>query len=132
MPKIPEADKIHAENLVNEIQEIVEPCITCGMCKALCPVFKVLREEAKSPRGKTILLNNKVIDKIVFECTLCKACEQKCPLNLEICKAIQKARQVLVLRGKPLKQNKEMIENIKKTGNPFGNNPEKSDKLYCC
>lgn len=135
--KISEQDKIEAENLINEIQEILEPCVRCGMCKSLCGVFKVLREEAYSPRGHAILLNDKILDKIVFECNLCKACEEKCPVGLKICEAVKKAREALVLKGKELKQNKDMIENIRKTGNPFGNasdieNQGKKDKLYCC
>jgi len=129
--KISEQDKIQIQNLINEIQEILEPCMKCGLCKSFCPVFKILREESSSPRGHSILLSEKTINKIVFECTLCKACEQKCPLDLKICDAIKKAREVLVLKNKELKSNKEMISNIEKTGNPFGNNSEK-DKLYCC
>ena len=134
MVKSSDQDKIEAQNLIEEISEILEPCVKCGMCKSLCPVFKIIREEAVSPRGHAILLSDKIIEKIVFECNLCKACEQKCPLNLKICDAILKAREVLVLKGKELKQNKDMIENIRKTGNPFGNaeDLDKKDKLYCC
>lgn len=131
--KINENDKIEAENLINEIKEILSPCVNCGMCKANCGVFRVLREESISPRGKAILLNESILDKIVFQCNLCKACEEKCPLNLKICEAIRKARQVLVLSGKELKENKEMIENIRKTGNPFGKGEIKDkEKFYCC
>lgn len=132
MAKITEQDKIEAENLENEIKEILKPCINCGMCKANCSVFKILREEAKGPRGKAILLNNDIFDRIVFECNLCKACEEKCPLNIKLCSAFEKAREVLVLRGKELKENKEMISNIRKTGNPFGRIEGKIDKFYCC
>jgi heterodisulfide reductase subunit C len=79
------------------------------------------------------MLNDKIIDKIVFQCNLCKACEEKCPLNLKICDAIRKAREVLVLEGNELKENEPMIENIRKTGNPFGGGDVKDpDKLYCC
>jgi fumarate reductase (CoM/CoB) subunit B len=128
-----EQDKIQADNLLEEIQEILGPCVRCGMCKSLCPVFKILREEAVSPRGKAIILSEKILDKIVFECNLCKACEEKCPLNVKICDAIRKAREAMVLKGKELKQNKEMIENVRKTGNPFGKDPGKDpEKLYCC
>ena len=125
-------EKIQAENLIEEITEILEPCIKCGLCKSLCPVFKVMREEAYSPRGKNIILSEKILDKIVFECNLCKACEVKCPLNIKICEAIKKAREALVLKGKELKQNKEMISHIRKTGNPFGKDTSDPDKLYCC
>ena len=128
-----EQDKIEANNLIEEITEILEPCVKCGMCKALCPVFKILREEQVSPRGKAILLSNKILDKIVFECSLCRACEEKCPVNIKVCDAIRKAREALVLQDKGLEENKDMIKNIQKTGNPFGKMKKKDlDKLYCC
>lgn len=126
-------DLIEANNLLEEVQEILEPCVKCGMCKSICPVFKTLREEAVSPRGKVILLSDKVLDKIIFQCNLCKGCEEKCPLDIKVCDAIRKAREAMVLKGKGLKSNKEMIENVRKTGNPFGKMTEKDkDKLYCC
>jgi len=127
------SDIIEANNLLEEVSEILEPCIKCGMCKAICPVFKVLREESIGPRGKVVLLSDKTLDKIVFECTLCGGCEQKCPLGIKVCDAIRKAREAMVLKGKGLKSNKEMIENVRKTGNPFGKGDVKDkDKLYCC
>ena len=131
--KVPsKTDKIEAGNLMEEAAEIFENCIQCGMCKSICPVFKILKEERVSARGHAILLSKKILDKALFECTLCKACEQKCPLNLKICDAVRKGREALVLKGKGLKSNEEMITNIRKTGNPFGKNPENSEKLYCC
>ncbi len=130
--KISEQDKIMADNLIEEVTEILEPCVRCGMCKSLCPVFKTLRQEEYSPRGKAILLNKKILDKIIFECNLCKACETKCPLDIKVCDAIKKAREAMVLKGRGLKQNEDMIKNIKKTGNPFGEINGKVDKLYCC
>jgi len=130
--KVSEQDKIMANNLIEEVTEILEPCVKCGMCKSLCPVFKILRQEEYSPRGKAVLLNKKILDKIIFECNLCKACEVKCPLDIKICDAIRKAREAMVLRGSGLKQNEMMMRNIQKTGNPFGDVAGKVDKLYCC
>ncbi len=75
--KVSEADKIAAANLMEEASEIFESCVECGMCKSLCPVFKVLKEERVSPRGKGIILSDKVMDKILFECSLCKGCEER-------------------------------------------------------
>jgi heterodisulfide reductase subunit C len=127
------SDKIQAGNLQEEASEILSGCIKCGMCKSLCPVFKILREEQFSPRGKAILLNEKILDKVVFHCNLCKACEEKCPLGLKVCDAILKAREAMVLQGKELKENKEMIDNVRKNGNPFGDGSGKFDgKFYCC
>jgi glycolate oxidase iron-sulfur subunit len=110
---------IEEKNAREEIIEICEKCIKCGLCKELCPVFKVLREEQSSPRGHAILLSNKIYDKIVFDCTLCKACEEKCPLNLKICTAIRKARQTLNLKDKEQEKNKEMLKKLEEVKNPY-------------
>lgn len=111
---------IESENAKEEIKEIVEKCFRCGRCKALCPVLKVMRQENYSPRGKAIILDNNSFEDIVYECTLCKACEILCPLNLKLCNAFIKARQVLVSTRKEIPENKEMIKNLSKTGNIYG------------
>ena len=131
--KVSEADKIEADNLMEEASEIFEGCARCGMCKALCPVFKILKEERVSARGKAIILSEKVMDKVLFECTLCRACEETCPLGIKVCDAVRKGREAMVLMGKGLKGNREMIGNVRKFGNPFGNMTERGkEKLYCC
>lgn len=123
---------IEARNAMEEVQEILSPCIKCGMCKSLCPVFKTLKKEEISPRGHSIMLNENILNELVFQCNLCKACEKKCPLNLKICDAMKKAREALVLDDRGLKTNEEMIEAIRKTGSPFEGGKADPDKLYCC
>jgi len=123
---------VESENAKQQVEEIIEKCVKCGLCKGLCPVFKIIREESISPRGKTIMLDKKIYEKILYDCSLCKACEETCPLGLKLCEAFRKARIVLVEEGKTTDENKEMIENIRKEGNPFGKEAGKSKKLYCC
>ncbi|MFH0808718.1 MAG: (Fe-S)-binding protein [archaeon] len=130
--KVIEKDRIEAGNLMEEVVEIFESCVQCGMCKSRCGVFRVLREEQYSARGKGDLLSEKILDKILFECNLCRACEESCPLNVKVCDAVLKGRQAMVLLGKGLVSNDEMIGNVRKTGNPFGNGKVDKDKLYCC
>lgn len=130
--KTKEQNRIESSNALEEASELLEKCIKCGMCKSLCPVFKVLKEEESSPRGHSIILTNKILQESLFKCNLCKACERKCPLNLKICDAILKARESLSLKNKNPKTNQEMIENVRKTGNPFGGKKPSGDKLYCC
>jgi heterodisulfide reductase subunit C len=65
-------------------------------------------------------MSNETFEKAVYECTLCKACETKCPMNVEICKAIKNARKILVAQGKEPTETKKIIENIQKTGNIYG------------
>ncbi|MFH0711864.1 MAG: (Fe-S)-binding protein [archaeon] len=130
--KINESEKIEADNLMEEASEIFEGCVRCGICKGLCPVFGVLKEEEFSARGKAILLSDKIMDKILFECSLCRACEEKCPIGIKVCDAVRKAREAMVLRGRGLKGNEEMIANVRKFGNPFGKGDVDKEKLYCC
>jgi len=110
---------LEINNAKEEIIEIFEKCTRCGLCKELCPVFKVLREEQSSPRGHAILLSNKIYEKILFDCTLCKACELKCPFNLEICKAIKKARFILNSKGKENSENEKILKRIEESKNPY-------------
>jgi len=110
---------LEEKNTKEEILEIFDKCNRCGLCKELCPVFKVLKEEQYSPRAHAILLSNKVFEELVFNCSLCKACEKKCPFNLKICNAIQKARQVLNLRGKENPKIKAMLRKADNKENPW-------------
>jgi heterodisulfide reductase subunit C len=91
-----------------------------------------LKEEQFSPRGHGDLLSAKVMDKILFECNLCKACDVGCRLNVKVCDAVLKGREAMVLLGKGLKENEEMMKNIRKNGNPFGKGDGKDGKLFCC
>lgn len=105
--------EIETENAIEEIKDIVEKCMKCGMCKGRCPVFGVLKDEIHSPRGKTILLNEGIFEKIVFNCTMCKSCEVNCPLDLSLCEAFRKARKVLAYTNKDPKENKEIPKQYK-------------------
>lgn len=106
-------------NSKEEAIEIMEKCINCGLCKELCPVFKVLREEQSSPRGHAILISENIFDKLVFDCTLCKACEIKCPMKMEICEAMKKARQVLNLKNKDNPEGKKLLKKFLEGKNPY-------------
>lgn len=123
---------IENENAREEVKEIIEKCVKCGLCKGNCPVFRIIREETISPRGKAILLKEKSYNKLIFDCSLCRACEISCPLGLKLTNSFRKARTVLAEEGKETKENKEMIENVRKDGNPFGKEIKKIGKMYCC
>ena len=110
---------VETENIIEEIKDIVEKCINCGLCRGTCPVFSVLKEEQYSPRGKTLVLNENLFGKSVFLCTLCKSCEVNCPLDLKLCDAFKKARKVLADRKRDSKENKEIIKNILDNRNPY-------------
>jgi len=114
-----ETDKIEKHNLKEEIKEIVGNALKKGISNDSCAIFRVMREEQYSPKGKALILNNDFYDKTIYYCNLCKACEKPI-FNSRLCEAFLKARQLLVLQKKEPKKVKEMIENLIKTGNIFG------------
>jgi Fe-S oxidoreductase len=111
---------VESENAREEIKEITEKCIRCGLCKPNCPVFRIMREEQYSPRGIIAMLDNNYFEKIVYDCNLCKACEVQCPVKLKLCDAFIKARIILVSQRREIPENREMIKNLNKSGNIFG------------
>ena len=108
--------KIEEHNLKEEIKEIVEKAVKTGVVNENCGVFRIMRQENYSPRGKAIMLNNGFYEKILYNCNLCRACE----FNNNLCTAFLKSRQVLFLQKKEHPENKKMIENLRSTGNVWG------------
>jgi len=109
-----------------------EKCVKCGFCRACCPVFKVNLTEVDSPRGKAILAQKDILSPLFYDCTLCKACKEFCPLKLDI--DASKIREKLVKQGITTERNEKMIQNLREFGNPFGKVEEgkKPKDLYCC
>lgn len=110
---------IEAKNAREEILEIVERCNKCGLCKAGDTTFRALREESVSSRGRCILFSENIFDKAVFDDPLSGTCKKLCPLGINIDNALRKARKMLNLRNKGLKENKDMLKKIKEGKNPF-------------
>ena len=107
-----------------------EKCSECGLCKANCPVYRALLDESVSARGKAKLMKGKIESEIFFVCTLCKACKQLCPANLDL--DFEGEREKLISKKQETGANRRMIENIRKYGNPFGKAGEKPKELHCC
>lgn len=106
----------------------MKECINCGLCLANCPSYKATLNEKCSPRGRVRMVLNESPDETFYVCTLCKACEESCPLKLEL--DFRKEREKL----EKTKRNEEMIEKVRKYGNPFGEvaEGEVPEDLYCC
>ena len=101
-------------NLREEIKEEVSRALKDGIDNEGCAVFRIMRKDHYSPKGKAIILDSDHYEKILYKCNMCRACGN------DLCNTFNKARQVLVLKGKEMNANKEMIENLKKSGNVYG------------
>lgn len=74
------------------ILELADRCVMCGLCLPHCPTYRLLRNEADSPRGRISLMQALASDKLAVSdslythldrCLDCRACERMCPSKVE-------------------------------------------------
>ena len=107
-----------------------EECTLCGLCRVNCPIWKARKKEGDSPRGKALLLKAGIHDEIFYACTLCGSCKEHCPIGVDL--GLKAQRKALNDAGIQTAQNKAMIKNVRKHGNPFGDGEDDTGELYCC
>lgn len=103
-------------------------CTMCGYCKNVCPTFLDILWDPPSGRGRMILsygmlekeleVDDSVV-KALYQCTLCRDCNRRCPSKVKVPDVVRSARADLVEAGFALDQHTAFIDNIKKTGNIF-------------
>jgi len=84
--------------------EKLKICVHCGLCLEACPTYRVLKNEADSPRGRILLMRGVAEKKIpvtqtVLEhldaCLDCRACETACPAGVPYGELIEEGRAEL-------------------------------------
>ncbi len=104
-------------------------CTFCGFCKSVCPYFEDNQWDPSVARGKVILAyglarkeipaDDSVVERL-YQCTTCKDCERRCPSNIRVVDIVEAARADLVEAGFVLPAHKRIIENVRRTKNPYG------------
>jgi glycolate oxidase iron-sulfur subunit len=80
--KIPEAQ---------ELKNILQACVHCGFCNAVCPTYQIQGDELDGPRGRIYLLKKMLEGESVTKhtqqhldrCLSCLVCETACPSGVE-------------------------------------------------
>lgn len=103
-------------------------CTMCGYCKNVCPTFTDLLWDPPSSRGRVVLsygmlekelaIDDSVV-RALYQCTLCRDCNRRCPSKVKVPDIVRAARADLVEAGFAYDSHKAFIENIKQTGNIF-------------
>ena len=79
-------------------------CISCGLCLNDCPTFRILGDEADSPRGRIALMRNLVASRDapsdstvehLEACLVCRACETACPSGVPFGRLMEGAREIV-------------------------------------
>lgn len=90
--------------------EDLATCISCGLCLNDCPTYRVLEDEADSPRGRIQLIRlmvstdetpTKELAGHLDACLVCRACETACPSGVPFGRIMEGAREVLDERRQP-------------------------------
>ncbi|MEF8879831.1 MAG: (Fe-S)-binding protein [Candidatus Thermoplasmatota archaeon] len=114
---------------LKEYEEQMNMCIRCAYCFEQCPVIKENQWDTEGARGKIIMSygiltgdlkpSQYIADKL-FRCTFCRDCIERCPSSLELLEIFSNARAALVDAGFASDTHEYVIDNIKKTGNIYG------------
>ena len=88
------------KQLKDYIQEI-NKCSQCGLCQAVCPLFRLTGNECTVSRGKFAMLYgvvkgdlklSKTINKYLEMCLKCGKCKDFCPSGIDACEIFRTAK----------------------------------------
>jgi heterodisulfide reductase subunit D len=133
-------DPFGSELSIQQLMEL-DACTQCGECLKYCPVqevtgrpaisppekIRMFRELMKSTRGLKKLFGKDVDKKLLqdftnalYECTVCGACGQNCPVGLFNQRLWPVLRKEAVKGGLgPVGTQSDMPRKVRETGNPY-------------
>lgn len=115
---------LETERAWGQLQEMLQLCVKCGRCRAICPVFKAVGAEPAAARGKLALLEawinrrkqlgHRKLREVVSLCLLCGRCTANCPNGAGAREAVEIARCILA-REKGLAWPKKLLSSFSST-----------------
>ena len=98
------ADIHQLAEMFKKLDDQLVSCMRCGMCQAVCPLFRETGKETDVSRGKLALLeglaaellrDSKGIDIALNRCLLCGTCQANCPSGVQIIEIFLSARAIM-------------------------------------
>ncbi|KKM09111.1 hypothetical protein SY88_20420 [Clostridiales bacterium PH28_bin88] len=92
-------------------QRITDKCVTCGLCRSVCPVFLQMNHETVVARGKVSLIKALLeqkqvltprLNEILGLCLVCKTCTVNCPSGVPIDQLVTRARTAFETKPVPV------------------------------
>ena len=81
--------------------DVLQQCIHCGMCLAVCPTYDMTKNERSSPRGRIKMIKSVARGELEITptfaeemnfCLDCQACETACPAGVKYGTMVEAAR----------------------------------------
>lgn len=91
-------------NQISNLTKIIDDCVHCGLCLSSCPTYLTSGLEAKSPRGRLLIMNqiqenSELMDEEMLHhlntCLDCRGCETVCPSGVEYHLAFQETNNII-------------------------------------
>ena len=88
-----------------EYKDEIHRCSQCGLCMAVCPLYKETKNDCVNARGLFSMLNAVIENKLEFDsqiykylnmCIKCDKCMKFCPSGINIPKIIDSAQKYFV------------------------------------
>jgi glycolate oxidase iron-sulfur subunit len=89
---------------LKELEDELTPCMKCGMCQAVCPLYSETKRESDVARGKIALLefmaaemlnDPQAVKERLDKCLLCGSCAANCPSGVKVLDIFLKARSII-------------------------------------
>lgn len=98
------------------------------MCRHVCPIGNVTGHERNNARGRALSLSmvergmdlTEDIVANVYECALCGACTKECATGWDPVEFTKEVRLEAAINGVTPDYINRLIDNVEKTGNPYG------------
>ena len=110
----------------------LDACTNCGRCQEVCPahasgrdlsprlvVRDLAKQNASDSSGDALTLGT-IRETELWACTMCNACVSVCPVFIDQVDYITEFRRTLVAESKLDGKKKIFLENVGRSGNPFG------------
>ena len=104
MPSVITAQTAQRSTSEHVSEADLKTCVSCGLCLNDCPTYRVLDDEADSPRGRIQLIRALVATEgrpdaslvsHLDACLVCRACETACPSGVPFGRIMEGAREVV-------------------------------------
>jgi len=97
-------------SISDQINQLAEQCVKCGLCLPHCPTYQATLTENESPRGRIALLQAvanrqltpgpKLLEHI-DHCLLCRSCERVCPSGVNYGELFDLGQQLIQQQQRP-------------------------------